>query len=201
MDTEVPVEETWGAMSELVDVGKVVHLGISEAAPDTIRRANDVHPVTALQTEYSLWSRFEEDGILDTIRELGIGLVAYSPLGRGFLTGRFSTPQDIPEEDYRRSSPRFQGDNFERNLQLVVAVEALAQDKDVTPAQLAIAWVLHQGDDVVPIPGTTTVDHLEDNVAAADIELTDQDLDRLDDIAPPGAAVGDRYLDMSTLNR
>ena len=201
VDTDVPVEETWGAMGELVEAGKVRHLGISEAAPATIRRADATHPVTALQTEYSLWTRFVEDEILDIVRELGIGFVAYSPLGRGFLTGRFASPEDIPDDDFRRHMPRFQGENFERNLRLVTAVEELAAAKEVTSAQLAIAWVLHQGDDIVPIPGTTTVRHLEDNVAALNIELTREELDRLDGIAPPGAATGDRYPNMSTVNR
>ncbi len=201
VDDDVPVEETFGAMSQLVRAGKVRHLGISEAAPETIRRAHNTHPVTALQTEYSLWSRFVEDEILDTVRELGIGFVAYSPLGRGFLTGRFESPDDFAPDDYRSHSPRFRGENFQRNLRLVEAVGDLADDRGVTPAQLALAWVLHRGRDVVPIPGTTRTDHLEDNVAALDIGLTDAELDRLDEIAPPGAAVGDRYSNMATVNR
>ena len=201
VDADVPVEETWGAMSELVEAGKVRRLGISEAAPDTIRRAHATHPVTALQTEYSLWSRFPEDEILDTVRELGIGFVAYSPLGRGFLTGRYTSPEDFDEGDYRRHSPRFQGENFQRNLDLVREIERLAQDKGVTPAQLALAWVLHQGDDIVPIPGTKHLDYLEQNLGALEVTLTDEELTRIDEIAPAGAAAGDRYPDMSTVNR
>ncbi len=201
VDADVPVEETWGAMSELVAAGKVRRLGISEAAPDTIRRAHATHTVTALQTEYSLWSRFPEDEILATVRELGIGFVAYSPLGRGFLTGRYQSPEDFEEGDYRRHSPRFQGENFQRNLELVHEIERLADDKGTTPSQLALAWVLHQGEDIVPIPGTKHVDYLEQNVAASDITLTDDELDRIDEIAPKGVAAGDRYPDMSTVNR
>ena len=199
VDPDVPIEETVGAMGQLVDQGKVRHIGLSEAAPETIRRANAERTITALQTEYSLWSRDPEDEILSTLRELDVGFVPYSPLGRGFLTGRFQSPDDLPEDDWRRHNPRFQGENFEKNLDLVDAVEAMAADKEVAPAQLALAWVLHQGNDVVPIPGTTSPKHLEDNVAALQVDLTDDDLDRLDEIAPQGAAAGDRYPDMSTV--
>jgi aryl-alcohol dehydrogenase-like predicted oxidoreductase len=201
VDRDVPVEETWGAMKELVDAGKVRHLGICEAAPDTIRRADSVHPVTAVQTEYSLWSRdIEDDGVLDTVRELGIGFVPYSPLGRGFLSGEIRSTDDLAEDDFRRSSPRFQGENFDRNLQLVDRVRALAEQKGVTAGQFALAWVLAQGDSVVPIPGTTRPERVEENVAAADVVLTADELRAVDEIAPVGAAVGDRYPDMSTVH-
>jgi len=200
VDPDVPIEETVGAMGQLVDAGKVRAIGLSETAADTIRRANSERPVTALQTEYSLWSRDPEDEILSTLRDLDIGFVPYSPLGRGFLTGQFTSPDDLPEGDWRRHSPRFQGANFEKNLTLVEAVRDLAESKGVTPAQLALAWVLHQGDDVVPIPGTTRPEHLEDNVAAVNVDLTAEELDELDDIAPQGAAAGDRYADMSTVD-
>jgi aryl-alcohol dehydrogenase-like predicted oxidoreductase len=200
VDPEVPIEETIGAMGQLVDAGKVRYLGLSEAAPDTLRRANDEFPITALQTEYSLWSRDPEDDILPTCRELGIGFVPYSPLGRGFLTGRFQSPDDLPEDDWRRHNPRFQGENFEMNLHLVDEVKRLAGEKGVTPAQLALAWVLQQGDDIVPIPGTTSAEHLEENAAALDVSLSDRELKRIDEIAPQGAAAGDRYPDMSTVN-
>jgi len=201
VDPETPIEETVGAMKELVEAGKVRHLGLSEAAPETIRRAHAVHPIAALQTEYSLWSRDPEDGILETVRELGIGFVAYSPLGRGFLTGRYKTVDDLPEDDFRRRNPRFQGANFERNLELVAQVEEIASEKGITSSQLAIAWVLAQGDDVVPIPGTKRVRYLEENVAAAGIELAPNDLQRLEDAFPKGSTAGDRYPDMSTVNR
>ncbi len=201
VDPKTPVEETWGALSELVSAGKVRHLGISEAAPDTIRRAHTVHPVTALQTEYSLWSRDPEDELLGTVRELGIGFVPYSPLGRGFLTGQFQSPEDLPEGDFRRHNPRFQGENFTRNLQLVDRVKEMATSKDCTPAQLALAWLLHQGDDVVPIPGTKRRDRLEDNLGALEVSLSPQDLARLDELAPVGVAAGERYPDMSSVNR
>lgn len=201
VDPDTPVEDTWGAMKELVEAGKVRHLGISEAAPATIRRAHAVHPITAVQTEWSLWSRDVEQEILPTVRELGIGFVAYSPLGRGFLTGQFRTPEDIPEGDFRRHNPRFQGENFHRNLQLVERVRQLAADKSCTPAQLALAWLLHQGQDVVPIPGTKKRSRLAENLGALDVELSPDDLARLDELAPIGAAAGDRYPDMSTLNR
>ena len=200
VDPGTPIEETVGAMAELVERGKVRHLGLSEAAPETIRRAHAVHPITALQTEYSLWSRDPEDEILPTVRELGIGFVAYSPLGRGFLSGRFRSPDDLPEGDFRRSNPRFQGENFDRNLALVERVEELAAEKNCTPGQLALAWVLAQGDDIVPIPGTTTVEHLEQNVAALEVELTAGDLSDLEAVFPKGAAAGERYGDMSSVN-
>src|SRR3954471_24547651 len=200
VDPDTPIEETVGAMAELVEAGKVVHLGLSEASPDTIRRAHAVHPITALQTEYSLWSREPEDAILPTVRELGIGFVAYSPLGRGFLSGRFRSPSDFPDDDFRRHHPRFQGENFERNLELVERVEQLASDKGVTAGQLALAWVLHRGDDIVPIPGTKRVSYLEENAAAADVELSDDELRQLDEIAPAGVAAGDRYADMSSID-
>jgi len=182
-----------GAMAELVRAGKVRFLGLSEAAPATIRRAQRVHPIAALQTEYSLWSRDPEDEILRTVRELGIGFVAYSPLGRGFLTGRFRRFEDLPESDYRRMSPRFQGENFQKNLDLVERVREIASEKQVTASQLALAWVLAQGDDVVPIPGTAHVAHLEENLKALDLVLTAEDLARLDAVAPKGAAAGLRY--------
>ncbi|MGG6241114.1 aldo/keto reductase [Nodosilinea sp. AN01ver1] len=201
VDPTVPIEDTIGAMAELVQAGKVRYLGLSEAAPETIRRAAAVHPITALQTEYSLWSREPEDDILPTVRELGIGFVPYSPLGRGFLTGAFQSPDDFAPDDYRRHAPRFQGENFAKNLALVDQVKAIAQEKGVTPAQLALAWLLAQGDDVVPIPGTKRRQYLEENVAAVDIALSATDLERLDAVAPQGAAVGDRYADMSTVNR
>jgi aryl-alcohol dehydrogenase-like predicted oxidoreductase len=200
VDPNVPIEETVGAMKELVEAGKVRHLGLSEASPETIRRAHAVHPITALQTEYSLWSRDPEEEILPTVRELGIGFVPYSPLGRGFLSGRFKSPEDFAEDDFRSYHPRFQGENFQRNLELVERVKEIADEKGVTPGQLALAWVLAQGEDVVPIPGTTTVRHLEENIAAAEIELTDDDLQRLDEAAPRGATAGDRYADMSSID-
>ena len=201
VDTSVPVEETWGALAELVQAGKVRHLGISEAAPATIRRAHAVHPVTALQTEWSLWSRDPEDEILPTVRELGIGFVPYSPLGRGFLTGQITSPDDLADDDFRRHNPRFQGENFTRNLQLVDRVEELATEKGCTPAQLALAWLLHQGDDVAPIPGTKQRARLEENLGALEVALTADDLARLDELAPVGVAAGDRYPDMRTVDR
>src|SRR5437762_406792 len=181
VDRAVPIEDTVGAMADLVRAGKVHYIGLSEAAPQTIRRAHAVHPITALQTEYSLWTRDPEDEILPTCRELGIGFVAYSPLGRGFLTGRFRSPGDIPEDDFRRNNPRFQGENFDRNLELVERVREIAAEKGVTPGQLALAWVLHQGGDIVPIPGTKRRKYLEENAAAAAVELTAQQLERLDE--------------------
>ena len=193
VDTKVPIEETVGAMAELVKAGKIRWLGLSEAAPATIRRAHAVHPISALQTEYSLWSRDPEDEVLPTVRALGIGFVAYSPLGRGFLTGRFRRFEDLAPDDYRRSSPRFQGENFEKNLRLVDRIRELAAEKGVRPSQLALAWVLAQGPDVVPIPGTTTRAHLEENAAATSISLSKDDLARIDKVAPKGAASGDRY--------
>jgi len=199
VDPKVPIEETVGAMAELVQQGKVRFLGLSEASADTIRRAHRIHPISALQTEYSLWTRDVERSVLPTTRELGIGFVAYSPLGRGFLAGRFRSPDDIPEGDFRQHNPRFQGQNFERNLRIVERVRELAEEKELTPAQLALAWVLHQGQDIVPIPGTKRRRYLEENVAAAEAKLTDEDLQRLDEAAPPGATAGDRYPDMSTV--
>jgi aryl-alcohol dehydrogenase-like predicted oxidoreductase len=201
VDPEVPIEETVGAMAELVEQGKVRYLGLSEAAPDTVRRAHRVHAISVLQTEYSLWTRDVEDRILPTVRELGIGFVAYSPLGRGFLSGRFRSPDDIPEDDFRRHNPRFQGENFDRNMRIVEAVREIAEHKDATPAQIALAWVHHQGEDVVPIPGTKRRKYLEENVAATEISLSEDDLRRLDDAAPPGVAAGERYPDMSSIDR
>jgi aryl-alcohol dehydrogenase-like predicted oxidoreductase len=203
VDPDVPIEDTVGAMAELVDAGKVRWLGLSEAAPSTIRRAHAVHPISALQTEYSLWTRFVEAEVLATVRELGIGFVAYSPLGRGFLSGRIRSPEDLSEDDWRRENPRFQGDNFRRNLELVDRVRGMADEKGLEPAQLALAWLLHQGDDIVPIPGTTHADHLESNVAAVTVELDDRELARLDELAPPGTAAGDRYPEqgMRAVNR
>ncbi|MET0217759.1 MAG: aldo/keto reductase [Burkholderiales bacterium] len=193
VDPDVPIEETVGAMAQLVTAGKVKYLGLSEAAPETIRRAHAVHPISALQTEYSLWSRDPEDEILPTVRELGIGFVPYSPLGRGFLTGQFRTPADIPADDYRRDNPRFQGDAFARNLDLVKEIEVMAREKGCSPAQLALAWVLAQGEDIVPIPGTKRRTYLEQNVGALDVTLTQEDRARIDRIMPPGAATGTRY--------
>jgi len=201
VDPTVPIEDTVGAMAELVAAGKVRYLGLSEAAPATIRRAHAVHPITALQTEYSLWSRDPEDEVLPTVRALGIGFVAYSPLGRGFLTGRFRRFEDLPADDYRRRSPRFQGENFARNLELVARVEEIAAARSVTPGQLALAWLLAQGDDIVPIPGTKRLSYLAENLAAAEIRLTADELARIDEAAPRGAASGERYPDMSTVNR
>ncbi|MEK6372710.1 MAG: aldo/keto reductase [Acidobacteriota bacterium] len=200
VDVKTPIEETVGAMADLVRAGKVRHIGLSEAAPRTIRRAHAVHPVTVLQTEYSLWSREPEEEILPTLRELGIGFVAYSPIGRGFLSGRIKSVDDLEPDDYRRNNPRFQGANFQRNLDLVARIEELAREKGVTPAQLAIAWVLAQGDDVVPIPGSRRVEHLEENAAAVDIVLSEDDLAQIATAAPVGAAVGDRYPDMTRVN-
>jgi aryl-alcohol dehydrogenase-like predicted oxidoreductase len=200
VDQDTEIEETVGAMAELIEAGKVRYLGLSEASPETIRRANAVHPITALQTEYSLWERSPEAEILPTVRELGIGFVAYSPLGRGFLSGRFRSSADFDEGDFRGMDPRFKGENMERNLELVERVKEIADEKDVTAGQLALAWVLAQGDDIVPIPGTKRVRYLEENVAAADVSLTEDDLRRLEEIAPPGAAVGDRYADMSSID-
>ena len=200
VDKTVPIEETVGAMAELVATGKVRHLGLSEASPQTIRRAHAVHPITALQSEYSLWSRDPEEGVLDTTRELGIGFVAYSPLGRGFLTGRFSLPDDFEDDDFRKTHPRFTGENFQRNLDLVEQVRELAAEKDVTPGQLALAWVLSRGEDVVPIPGTTSRRHLEENVAATEVDLTEDDLARIEEAFPKGVTSGERYADMSSID-
>ena len=196
VDPTVPIEETVGAMAELVQAGKVRFLGLSEAGPETIRRAHATHPISALQSEWSLWSRDLEDGVVPVARDLGIGIVAYSPLGRGFLTGQIQTPDDFEEDDFRRHQPRFQGENFAKNLGLVEAVRAVAEEKGVTAGQLALAWVHAQGADVFPIPGTKRRTYLEENVAAVDISLSDGDLARLDEILPPGAAAGDRYPDM-----
>jgi aryl-alcohol dehydrogenase-like predicted oxidoreductase len=203
VDPDTPIEDTVGAMAELVRAGKVRHLGLSEAAPDTIRRAHAVHPVAALQTEYSLWSRDPEDELLALCDELGIGFVAYSPLGRGFLTGAIRSVDDLDADDWRRENPRFQGENFQRNLELVDAVRGLAEEKDCTPAQLALAWVLARGQHIVPIPGTRSIERLQENVRAADITLDAGELRRLDDILPPGAAAGTRYPEwsMAALNR
>jgi aryl-alcohol dehydrogenase-like predicted oxidoreductase len=203
VDPQVPIEETVGAMADLVREGKVRYLGLSEAAPDTIRRAHAVHPISALQTEYSLWSREAEDELLPLCRELGITYVAYAPLGRGFLTGAIRSIDDLAPDDWRRSNPRFQGENFRRNLALVDAVQEMAQAKGCTPAQLAIAWVLARHDHIVPIPGTRRIDRLEENVGALDVTLTQEDLDRLDAIAPVGVAAGTRYPEpaMRMLNR
>ncbi|MBU6484527.1 MAG: aldo/keto reductase [Betaproteobacteria bacterium] len=193
VDPETPIEDTVGAMSDLVREGKLRWLGLSEAAPQTIRRAHAVHPIAALQSEYSLWSREPEDVILPTLRELGIGFVPYSPLGRGFLTGQIKRIEDLEADDYRRHSPRFQGDNFRKNLHLVDEINSIASDKGCTPAQLALAWVLAQGNDIVPIPGTKKRKYLEENVRALEVELTANDLARIDRAIPPGAASGERY--------
>jgi aryl-alcohol dehydrogenase-like predicted oxidoreductase len=201
VDPDVAIEETVGAMASLIDAGKVRFLGLSEAAPATIRRANAVHPISALQTEYSLWSRDLEDEILPTLRELGIGLVAYSPLGRGFLTGQIQSPSDLAEGDFRRHSPRFQGENFARNLQLVDRIKEIAAEKDCTPGQLALAWVMAQGPDVVPIPGTKRRSYLQENVEASQLSLSADELALIDEAAPAGLAVGDRYADMSPVGR
>jgi aryl-alcohol dehydrogenase-like predicted oxidoreductase len=201
VDPAVPIEDTVGAMAELVKQGKVRYLGLSEAAPATIRRAHAVHPIAALQTEYSLWSRDPEDEILPTVRELGIGFVAYSPLGRGFLTGRFTRFEDLAADDWRRRSPRFQGENFAKNLDLVKRVQEIAAKKKALPAQLALAWLLAKGEDVVPIPGTKSRTYLEENAKAVDIALSPEDLRWLDEAAPKGTTAGNRYPDMSTVNR
>jgi aryl-alcohol dehydrogenase-like predicted oxidoreductase len=203
VDPTVPIEDTIGAMAELVRAGKVRYLGLSEAAPATIRRAHAVHPISALQTEYSLWSRDPEDEIFPTVRALGIGFVAYSPLGRGFLAGRFRSPDDLPEGDWRRQNPRFQGENFQRNLALVERIRAMASQKRVTAPQLALAWVLARGDDVVPIPGTRHCARLEENASAVGIRLSREELAQLDAIAPRGVAAGERYpaAAMAAVNR
>jgi aryl-alcohol dehydrogenase-like predicted oxidoreductase len=202
VDPEIPIEETVGAMAGLVSQGKVRYLGLSEAAPATVRRAHKVHPISALQTEYSLWSRDPEDEILATLRELGIGFVAYSPLGRGFLAGRFRSIDDLAADDWRRHSPRFQGDNFRKNLELVRQIEIIAAEKGCTPSQLALAWLFAQGQDIVPIPGTTSDARLAENVAATQVSLSRQDLERIEAAAPRGAAAGQRYQPqmMSLLN-
>jgi aryl-alcohol dehydrogenase-like predicted oxidoreductase len=200
VDTSTPIEETVGAMAELVRAGKVRHIGLSEAAAKTIRRAHAVHPITALQTEYSLWTRDPEEEILPAVRELGIGFVAYSPIGRGFLSGRIKSTDDLESNDYRRNNPRFKDGNLEQNRALVERIEEIASEKGVTPAQLALAWLLSRGEDTVPIPGSRRIKHLEENAAAVDITLTPDDLARIDSAAPRGAAAGDRYPDMSRVN-
>jgi aryl-alcohol dehydrogenase-like predicted oxidoreductase len=203
VDPNTPIEETVGAMAELIKAGKIRHIGLSEAGTATIRRAHAEHPITALQTEYSLWSRDPEDEILQVTRELGIGFVAYSPLGRGFLTGRFKRYEDFEPDDFRRNSPRFQGENFQKNLALVARVEALAAEKKCTPSELALAWLFAQGEDIVPIPGTKQRKYLEENAGAEKVKLSAEDLRRIDEVAPHGAAAGARYpeLLMSMLNR
>jgi aryl-alcohol dehydrogenase-like predicted oxidoreductase len=193
VDPNTPIEETVGAMAELVRAGKVRHLGLSEAGPQTIRRAHAVHPIAALQTEYSLWSREPEGELLNTVRELGIGFVPYAPLGRGFLTGQIKSADDLDPDDYRRNTPRFQGENFQKNLDLVREIEAMAREKGCTPAQLALAWVLAQGEDIVPIPGTKRRKYLEENVGALDVRLGPDDRARIDRVIPPGMAAGTRY--------
>jgi aryl-alcohol dehydrogenase-like predicted oxidoreductase len=202
VDREVPIEETVGAMAELVSEGKVRFLGLSEAAPATVRRAHAVHPIAALQTEYSLWSRDADEELLPAVRALGIGYVAYSPLGRGFLTGQFSRPEDFPDDDYRRFHPRFTGENFEKNIALVREIEGMAAEKGCTAAQLALAWVLARGEDIVPIPGTKRRKYLDENIAALDVVLDGGDMARIDAILPPGAAAGPRYhaQGMATIN-
>jgi aryl-alcohol dehydrogenase-like predicted oxidoreductase len=203
VDPNVPIEDTVGEMARLKEEGKIRYLGLSEAAPQTIRRAHTTHPITAVQTELSLWSRDAEAEVLPTVRELGIGYVAYSPLGRGFLTGQIKSPADFADDDFRKNHPRFQGENFEKNIALVREVEALAKEKGCTTAQLALAWVLAQGDDVVPIPGTRRVKYLDENIGALSVKLTSEDLKRLDAILPPGAAAGPRYPErgMAAVNR
>jgi aryl-alcohol dehydrogenase-like predicted oxidoreductase len=193
VDPSTPIEETVGAMADLVRAGKVRWLGLSEAAPETIRRAAKVHPIAALQTEYSLWTRDPEDQVLPTVRALGVAFVAYSPLGRGFLSGQFKSPEDFAPDDYRRNSPRFQGENFKKNVELVRAIEEMAREKGCTPSQLSLAWVLAQGEDIIPIPGTKRAKYLDENMAAVKVGLSAAELRRIDEILPPGAAAGDRY--------
>ncbi len=201
VDRSVPVEETWGALKQLVDSGKVRHLGISEASAETIRRANAVHPITALQSEWSLWTRdIEANGILATVQELGIGFVPYSPLGRGFLTGAITTIDDLAADDTRRTHPRFKGDNFSQNMKIVSAVKDMAEKKGITPAQLALAWLLARGENIVPIPGTRKISRLEENLGSLEVVLDKSDVDSLNEIAPIGVTVGDRYADMSSIN-
>jgi len=203
VDPDTPIEETVGAMAELVRQGKVRFLGLSEASAESIRRAHAVHPVTAVQSEYSLWTRDPEPEVLPTCRELGIGFVPYSPLGRGFLTGKIQKPEDLPQDDYRRTTPRFQGENFERNLEIVKRVEEIAREKRCTPAQLALAWVLAQGNDIVPIPGTKRRKYLQENLGALDIDLNAHDLERIEEVAPKDAFAGSRYPEamMKLLNK
>jgi aryl-alcohol dehydrogenase-like predicted oxidoreductase len=203
VDPDTPIEETVSAMAELVKEGKIRYIGLSEASAQTIRRAMKVHPITALQSEYSLWTRDPEDEILSTCRELNIGFVPYSPLGRGFLTGQFKSPDDFPVDDYRRNSPRFQGENFQKNLDLVKKVQEIAAEKHCTPGQLALAWVMAQGEDIVPIPGTKRRKYLEENAGAVDVQLTPEDLRRIDEVFPRGAVAGPRYNDtmMALVNR
>jgi aryl-alcohol dehydrogenase-like predicted oxidoreductase len=203
VDPDTPIEETIGAMAELVREGKVRYLGMSEAGAETIRRAHAVHPITALQSEYSLWTRDPEDEVIPVCRELGIGFVPYSPLGRGFLTGKIQKPEDIPQDDYRRTTPRFQGENFQRNLDIVKRVEEIAREKHCTSAQLALAWVLAQGNHIVPIPGTKRRKYLQENIGALDVDLTSEDLERIDEVAPKGAFAGSRYPEamMKLLNK
>jgi len=199
----VPIEDTVGAMSELVSAGKVLYIGLSEAGVDTIRRAHAIHPLSALQSEYSLWTRDPEDELLPTLRELGIGFVAYSPLGRGFLTGQLKSPDDFAADDYRRTSPRFQGENFTRNLELVERIEAIAGRKGITPGQLALAWVLAQGEGIVPIPGTKRRSYLEENIAAGAVDISAAEMDEITEALPKGAAAGERYPEamMPLINR
>jgi aryl-alcohol dehydrogenase-like predicted oxidoreductase len=203
VDPDTPIEETVGAMADLVRQGKVRFLGLSEAGAETIRRAHAVHPITALQSEYSLWTRDPETEVLGVCRELGIGFVPYSPLGRGFLTGKIKKPEDLPKDDYRHTTPRFQGENFQRNLDLVKRVEEIAREKKCTPAQLGLAWVLAQGDDIVPIPGTKRRKYLQENIGALDVNLTNADLARIEEVAPTHAVAGERYPDwaMQMVNR
>ena len=201
VDNTVPIEETIGAMADLVRQGKLRYLGMSEAAPQTIRRAHKVHPISALQTEYSLWSRDPEDQILPAVRELGIGFVAYSPLGRGFLSGKIKSLDDLDADDWRRKNPRFQPQNFQKNLDVVARVEEIAREKGATASQLVLAWVLAKGRDIVPIPGSRRRSHLEENVKALDVRLSERDLQRIDEAFPPGLAAGARYPDMSLVNR
>jgi aryl-alcohol dehydrogenase-like predicted oxidoreductase len=201
VDPETPIEETVGALADLVKEGKIQYIGLSEASVETIRRAAKIHPIAALQTEYSLWSREPEVEIIPALRTLGIGFVAYSPLGRGFLSGRFKSPQDIPEGDWRRSNPRFQGENFQKNLKIAAEVQKIADQKGCTPSQLALAWVVAKGDDIVPIFGTKRLAYLEDNLKAFDVRMTNAELDQIDKFFPPDAVAGDRYASMSSVNR
>lgn len=200
VDSDTPIEDTVGALAELVQAGQIRAIGLSEVSPETLRRANAVHPISAVQSEYSLWTRDPEGGVLDTCRELGVGFVPYSPLGRGFLTGQIRSPDDLAPDDFRRHNPRFQGEAFQKNLDLVAEVQSLAAMKGCTPSQLALAWVLAQGPDLVPIPGTKRVGYLEDNLGALNVAITPDDLARIDAAFPPGAAQGERYPDMRSVN-